>query len=63
MVARLRSERPMTILHIGTRTIHDLVRSGRITPAEGALLIEEIEYARKPRWERVLRAVVRAVFG
>jgi hypothetical protein len=53
----------MTILHIGTRTIHDLVRSGRITPAEGALLIEEIEYARKPRWERVLRAVVRAVFG
>jgi hypothetical protein len=42
----------MTILHIGTRTIYDLVRSGRITPADGALLLQlraEIEYARKPR--------------
>lgn len=55
----------MTILHIGTRTIYDLVRSGRITPAEGALLMQlraEIEYARKPRWERALRFLWRMVF-
>jgi hypothetical protein len=56
----------MTILHIGTRTVHDLVRSGRITPADGALLLQlraEIEYARKPRWERALRFIARVVFG
>lgn len=53
----------MTLLHLTAHTIHSLVSSGRITPADGALLIEEIEYARKPRWERALRFVWRGVFG
>lgn len=37
--------------------IHDLVREGRITPADGALLLElrrELAWRRKPRWERAL---------
>jgi hypothetical protein len=45
-----------------SQLIHDLVRQGRITPAQGALLLQlraEIAYARKPWWERWLRFVGR----
>lgn len=54
--------RPIT----GIQLIHDLVRSGKLTAKDGATLLQlraEIEYARKPRWERALRFVARAVFG
>lgn len=56
----------MTGLSPGTQLIYDLVSSGRITPEDGARLIEfrrRLAYARKPWWERAVRFAWRVVFG
>lgn len=45
--------------------IHDLVRSGRMTPADGALLIEfrrELAHRRRPWWVKAVEVLARAVF-
>lgn len=48
------------------QSIHDLVRTGRLTAEQGALLMEirvRLAYARKPWWERAVRMLGRVVFG
>ena len=49
-----------------TSLIQDMVRSGRITPEQGARLLQlrsEIAWARKPWWEKALIVIVRLVVG
>lgn len=56
----------MTRAMNATSLIHDLVLSGRITPAQGAMLLQlraELAYARKAWWERAASFVGRVVFG
>lgn len=45
--------------------IHDLVRTGRCTPEDGALLLylrERLQWARKPWWEKALIVLAKVVF-
>lgn len=44
------------------RSVHDLVRSNRITPAQVLKIRAELAYARKPWWERALRVAGRVFF-
>lgn len=49
-----------------TSLIHDHVRCGRITPEQGSWLLElrrELAWRRRPRWQRALILLVRAVFS
>lgn len=46
--------------------IHDLVRSGRATPEQGAMLIElrqRLAWRRLPWWRKALTIAARAVFS
>lgn len=46
--------------------IHDMVRANRITPAQGAMLLqlrEELRLARRPWWVKALHFMARVVFG
>ncbi len=46
--------------------IHDLVRTGRATPAQGALLLQlraELQWARLPWWRKALAIVGRVIAG
>lgn len=46
--------------------IHDMVRTGRITPEHGALLFDlrkRIERARRPWWQKAAEFIGRLVFG
>lgn len=52
-----------TVADIPRLSVHDLVRSGRITPADGARLLElrrELAWRRRPWWER---ALLRLLYG
>lgn len=54
------------VWEVSVQRIHDLVRDGHITPAQGVLLLElreDIKRRRKPWWSKVLRFVGRVVFG
>lgn len=47
------------------QSIHDLVRTGRLTAEQGALLMEirvRLAYARKPWWERVGRFLWKVIW-
>lgn len=49
-----------------TSRIRDLVRSGRITPEQGAWLLQlrdEIAWRRKPWWAKALIVIVRVALG
>lgn len=51
---------------MSVHVVHDMVRTGRITPAQGAMLLQlrrEIAWARQPWWVRALRVLGRMVFG
>jgi hypothetical protein len=46
--------------------IHDLVRTGRATPEQGAMLIElrqRLLWKRRPWWQRLLIVAGRVVLG
>lgn len=48
-----------------TSLIHSMVRDGRITPEQGALLLEYrrlLAWKRRPWWERAAIVAWRAVF-
>lgn len=50
----------------GVSAVHDMVREGRITPAEGATLLqlrEELRLARRPWWQKFLSFLYRAFLG
>lgn len=47
-------------------SVSDLVRSGRCTPEQGAMLLEMrrlVAWKRRPWWSRAIEVMARAVFG